>query len=300
MPAIDWVGIAVPVIKELIGVATFLIPAPGVPEVKLLKESEEAEINMERIKLVRKLLDEVKQETPCPSCANRVVEIDKEVQILEKQVVTQERVLRLRENLKALLEDAQGDFPELTAEEQSVVPRDTTQHGALGSSVNVGVATPTKKELGVATPSGEHGGSRPETGKTRPEQTDESYCLECVEGHGMKAQTELRHAIDRFRTAGEMTPGVVEKVRVAIQEISGIDEDVKSTKGADPKVSEGLSRILNKARWIRKEYGVGGKGLTAGHGDMKDLEMLRSEVGEIQDAAYKIVGQCPTCLKRLR
>jgi hypothetical protein len=301
MPGFDWGSIVAPLVKEAIGVAAFIIPEPGVPEVRLLKESEEAEVNTERLKLVRKLLDEVKQETPCPSCVNKVDEINREVRALEKKVVTQERVARLRENLRALLEDAQGDLSALTSEEEgSAAQRDTTLRNATGSSRKVGVATPIEKELGVMTRSGEQRGGRPVSGKTRPEQTDESYCLECVEGHTMRAQTELRHAIDRFRTAGEMTPGVEEKVRVAIREIAGIEEDVTSTKGADPKVSEALSKILDKSRWIVKGYGVGGKGLTIGRGSMEDLEALRAEVGAIQDTTYKIVGACPTCLKRLK
>lgn len=310
MSAGPWVEIAIPVIKELIGVATFLIPAPGVPEIKLLKDSEETEVNSERIKLVRKLLNEVKEETPCPSCAKKVADIDKEVAALEKETITQEKVLRLREDLTSLLNTAKEDFPEWTSGGESVlqksmtqydaVQRDTAEHDAVGSSGNVGVRTPTENELRVMIPSGEQRGGRPVTGKTHVGQSDEEYCLECVEGHTMKAHTEMRHAIDRFRTAGEMTEGVKEKVRVAIEEISGIDEDVKSTKGADPKVSEGLDKILDKARWIRKRYGLGGVGLTVGQGGMKDLEALRSDIDSVQESAYKLVGQCPTCLKRLK
>jgi hypothetical protein len=121
----------------------------------------------------------------------------------------------------------------------------------------------------------------------------------CVEGHTMKSMTELRHAIDRFRTAGEINEGVAQKVRVAIGELMGIDEDVKNVESAPAEVKEGLTKILDRARWIRKEYGVGGKGLTAGLGELKDLEALRNEVGDLQVEAYQLIKKCPMCLRKL-
>ena len=136
---------------------------------------------------------------------------------------------------------------------------------------------------------------KPETGKTYPEQSNEAYCLECIEGHTMMSLTETRHAIDRFRTAGKMTPGVTEKVRGAIEEISGIVKDVKDTKDASPEVKEGLEQILEEVRWIRKEFGISGRGLTRGKGDMTDLEELRGRITKMNLKAYELVEKCPTC-----
>ena len=137
---------------------------------------------------------------------------------------------------------------------------------------------------------------KPETGKTFSEQSNESYCLECTEGHTMAALTEMRHAIDRARTAnGKMTSGVVEKVRVAIAEITGINEDVKNTEDASPEVKEGLNQILDEVRWIRKEYGISGRGLTRGKGDLADLEELRGRITKLNLKAYELVEKCPTC-----
>lgn len=120
----------------------------------------------------------------------------------------------------------------------------------------------------------------------------------CVEGHTMSALTEMRHALDRHRTAGKMTGGVTEKVRVAIAELMGINEDVRSLEDADPEVAEGLKQILDEARWIRKEYGMSGKGLTRGYGSQEDLEELRNRILIIQNKAYKLVEECPTCKVR--
>lgn len=119
----------------------------------------------------------------------------------------------------------------------------------------------------------------------------------CTEGHTMAALTEMRHAIDRHRTAGKMTPGVTEKVRVAIAELQGINEDVRSTKDASPEVKKGLDEILNEVRWIRKDYGISGKGLTRGGGSLEDLEELRKRIFIMQTKAYALVEKCPTCKK---
>jgi len=135
---------------------------------------------------------------------------------------------------------------------------------------------------------------KPESGKTFEGQSDVAYCLECVEGHTMDALTEMRHAIDRFRTAGKMTEGVTEKVRVAISAIQGIKEDVKTTKNASPDVKKGLDDILDEVRWVRKEFGISG-GLTRGLGSMEDLEELRERIAAMNLKAYKLVEKCPTC-----
>lgn len=134
----------------------------------------------------------------------------------------------------------------------------------------------------------------PASGKTFEGQSDESYCLECVEGHTMGSLTEIGHAIDRFRSAGKMTSGVTEKVRVAIQKLQGITEDITSTENASPDVKEGLDEILDEVRWIRKEHGISG-GLTRGIGTMEDLETLRTRISAINLKAYELVEKCPSC-----
>ena len=138
---------------------------------------------------------------------------------------------------------------------------------------------------------------KPVSGRTFEDQSNESYCLECCENHTMKALTEIGHGIDRFRSAGKMTSGVVEKVRATIGQLSGIDEDVKNTTDASPEVKEGLNEILDEVRWIRKDYGISGVGLTRGGGTLKDLEELRKRIFVLQTKAYALVEKCPTCKK---
>jgi hypothetical protein len=113
----------------------------------------------------------------------------------------------------------------------------------------------------------------------------------------MMGQTEMRHAIDRYRSAGEMTEGVTEKVRVAIREIEGIVEDARSLKIADIKVQKGVNEILEETRWIRKEFGLSGRGLTNGEGSMQDLIELRDRIDALQKQAYELAKDCPTCKK---
>lgn len=158
----------------------------------------------------------------------------------------------------------------------------------------IGVMTPNRSLLRSRGTAAE---SRPQSGRTFSEQSDEAYCLECIEGHTMMAQTEMRHAVDRYRSAGEMNEGVTEKVRVAIREIEGIIEDARSTKGADIKVQKGLNQILEETRWIRKEFGVSGRGLTNGEGSMEDLTELRDRIDALQTQAYELAKDCPTCKK---
>lgn len=155
---------------------------------------------------------------------------------------------------------------------------------------------PVEKKAPVET---EGGGAevKPLSGKSYEEQSQEEYCLECIEAHTMKSLTEMRHAIDRFRTAGKMTYGVTEKVRVSIGEIEGITEDVKNTQDASPDVKKGLNEILDEVRWIRKDYGLSGKGLTIGRGGSEELEELRKHIFALQLKAYALVEKCPTCKK---
>lgn len=141
---------------------------------------------------------------------------------------------------------------------------------------------------------------KPADGRSFSGQTEESYCVECIEGHTMTSLTEMRHAIDRYRTAGKMTEGVSEKVRVAIAELMGIEEDARNTSDAAPAVKAGIDNILNQVRWVRKEYGVSGVGLTVGQGAEQDLLNLRDKIQAIQNEAYNLVQVCPTCNPRIQ
>jgi len=135
---------------------------------------------------------------------------------------------------------------------------------------------------------------KPETGRTFQNQSDEGYCLECTSGHTMTALTEMRHALDRYRTAGQMTEGVQEKVRNSIAELMGITYDVRDLSNASSEVKKGLNEILDEVRWIRKEA-ESVKGLTRGYGTEEDLKNLSDRILVLQNKAYRLYQQCPTC-----
>jgi len=111
MSKIDWHRIAVPFVEEAIGLATLLIPEPKLETVRVTTDVEAAELNSERIKLVKKLLSEVKQDTACPRCLEHLKKAEEEVVWLEKQVPQYERIARLRQNLRELLDQIKTDLP---------------------------------------------------------------------------------------------------------------------------------------------------------------------------------------------
>jgi len=112
MGKVDYHRIIVPVVEEAIGLASLLIPEPKVEDVKILTDVEVSEVNVERVKLIRKLLDEVKKDTACPSCIDHLKKAEQEVVWLEKQIPSYERVARLRESLRRLLSEVKEEFVE--------------------------------------------------------------------------------------------------------------------------------------------------------------------------------------------
>jgi len=308
----NYASVVVGVIKELIGVAAAFVPPPKLDEKTILTDLEAAEINTERIKLVRVLLDEVKDDVKCPSCKAHVEKAEEEVSWLEKEVPRIERVTALRENLKNLLEEAQKEMSAGGAgfEPESLEPLLEEKQQKETLVPTVPVAVPHKEKSKETTKTMEPSKpkettktmepSKPVSGRTYEGQTDSGYCIECTEGHLMKAATEMRHAVDRYRTAGSMTDGVVEKVRVALQEVVGIDEDIANLKNAPDNVKAELREILDKSRWLRKEFGISARGLTIGEGGMKDLEDLRQAIFDMQTKTYQVAKHCPICLKKVK
>jgi len=130
----------------------------------------------------------------------------------------------------------------------------------------------------------------PESGHTSENQTSFGYCLECLEGHILAAVTETRHAVERFNSSRKMTRGVVEKIRVVLAEVQGIDEDIGEAEAPTPEAELQLKQILDASRWIRKNFGLGGIGLTIGKGTEADLKNLRKQVLYLQKMIYNLAS----------
>jgi len=114
---VDWHRIVVPFVEEAIGLASLLIPEPKAEPVRIMTDVEAAELNTERIKLIKKLLDEVKKDTACPRCLDHVKKAEEEVTWLEEQIPSYERIARLRQNLRQLLDEVKEGLPLLTEQQ---------------------------------------------------------------------------------------------------------------------------------------------------------------------------------------
>jgi len=135
---VDYHKIVVPFVEEAIGLATLLIPEPKVEDVHVLSDVEASELNTERIRLIKKLLGEVKRDTSCPGCITHVSKAEEEVEWLEKTAPSYERVARLKEGLRQLLTEAKG-LPTLT-EAEPAVSMEKTPSMQQESEVSKGVA----------------------------------------------------------------------------------------------------------------------------------------------------------------
>jgi len=111
MGKVDYHKVVLPFVEEALGLATLLIPEPKLESIRITTDVEAAELNTERIKLVKKLLIEVKKDTACPRCMEHLQKAEEEVDWLEKQVPQYERIARLRQNLRDLLDQIKTDLP---------------------------------------------------------------------------------------------------------------------------------------------------------------------------------------------
>jgi len=113
----DYHKIVLPFVEEAIGLATLLIPEPKTEPFRVLTDVETAELNTERIKVIKKLLTEVRKDTACPRCLEHVKKAEEEVTWLEQQVPQYERIARLRQSLRLLLDEVKTGLPLLTEEQ---------------------------------------------------------------------------------------------------------------------------------------------------------------------------------------
>lgn len=127
MSKVDWHKITMPFVEEALGLATLLIPEPKTEPIRITTDVEAAELNTERIKVIKKLLGEVKQDTACPKCLVHVEAAEKEVSWLEEQVPQYERIARLRQNLRQLLDEVKEGLPLLTEQQMAGLKPEATE-----------------------------------------------------------------------------------------------------------------------------------------------------------------------------
>lgn len=119
MSKVDWHKIAMPFVEEAIGLATLLVPEPKVEEVRILTDVESAELNTERIKLAKKVLEELRENSQCPKCVKKTDAALVIVNELVTEIPSYERIARLRQNLRQLLDEVKEGLPLLSEQQMA-------------------------------------------------------------------------------------------------------------------------------------------------------------------------------------
>lgn len=121
-------------------------------------------------------------------------------------------------------------------------------------------------------------------------QTKTSYCLECSEKHGSTAKVLMREAIQRAEACScTDSEGVLEKVRGVIEELSGMEDDTKTTE------NEKVIELNSLARDIRKDiFGVRAE---VGGASIEDLRGIIKRINDLVDQVFEVrkTEDCSTC-----
>jgi len=106
------------------------------------------------------------------------------------------------------------------------------------------------------------------------EETERSveYCLDCCVKHLSAASTFLKEAIQ--------FPDYREKVRDAIKELVGCEDDSLTTRNEEVQKLNSAVRSLRKRLWASP--------VALGMGDRKEIEMFKSEIDKLLDGVYEI------------
>lgn len=122
-------------------------------------------------------------------------------------------------------------------------------------------------------------------------QSKVDYCLECCEKHGQTAKILLREAIQRAEADSPSSPGAMEKVRGAVEELVGFEDDSDTVKNERVATLNSLSRTLRKFVYAKKAE-IGGASL-------EDLREIKDMTDKLVDAVYQVrvnlEGPCIGC-----
>lgn len=247
MSKVDWQKIAVPLVEELVGVVSLLIPEPKVEEVKVLTDVEVSEVNTERLVLIKRLLNEVKESAKCPICLKQVEKTEEDLDLLDKQILSQERVARIREDLKQLLSKVKED---VAGEELSPL---------VESSARVQIPVETKKVEG--------------------EVVKGTACIPCASDHfSTVAGLISDEAVRMARRTGIKDEEVIHRVLRASDQLNALErEDLSVEKIAQlpPKEKELALFAQKKASEIRHELN--------NIKSVEDLEQVALDIRNVRD-----------------
>ncbi len=111
-------------------------------------------------------------------------------------------------------------------------------------------------------------------------QTKLDYCAECCLKHSQTAKVFMREAIQRAQVSSPSDPGVLEKVRGAVEELAGFDADSDTVK------NEKMSELNSSARLLRKY--IYEKGAEIGTASLEDLREIKGLIDGLVDVTYRV------------
>lgn len=115
-------------------------------------------------------------------------------------------------------------------------------------------------------------------------QSRENYCLECLNKHYSTALKYIEEAEDRSLKSGQ---GVQDKVRVALKEIAGSEDDFGLSD--DPDFQRSLDKVKGVQRAIRKK--IRAKNLTTINTSKEDLREIKNDLQGLLNETYKLAEE---------
>ena len=111
-------------------------------------------------------------------------------------------------------------------------------------------------------------------------QSKLDYCVECCSKHSQTAKVLMREAIQRAQVGSPSDLGVLEKVRGAVEELVGFEDDSDTVKNEKVSTLNNLSRTLRKLIYAKKAE-IGG-------GSLEDLREIKDMLDKLVDVTYQV------------
>ena len=130
---------------------------------------------------------------------------------------------------------------------------------------------------------------KPHTHLSYEGQSKVDYCQECLSKHGQTAKVLMREALQRAKAGSPSDSGVLEKVRGAVEELVGFEDD------SDTVENEKVSTLNSAARDLRKL--IYAKGAEVGTANLEDLREIKGMIDKLVDVTYQVRAseECVGC-----
>lgn len=124
-------------------------------------------------------------------------------------------------------------------------------------------------------------------------QSKIDYCIECAVKHSQTSKVLMREAIQRARRNGAHSEGVKEKVRGAVEELTGMEDDTNVTQ----EENKNVAALNTAARDVRKF--IHSTQAEIGGASLEQLGEIKEKTDWLVEYAYKVRESeeaCPTCI----